>query len=328
MKIALDCMGGDMAPLFRNIKGAVEAVTENDFEIILVGEKNAIEKELSQYEETLPSITIEHAEQNVSMDESPSSAVRKKRNSSIWIALQLIKEGRAQAVVTAGNTGAAMAMAKIQLGTLQSVERPAIATLLPTPGGFSLLLDAGANVDSKPEHLYQFALMGSIYATAVARRNSPRIGILSIGQEESKGNELTRQTHKLLSESPLNFIGNIEGRDIFTGKVDVIVCDGFVGNIVLKSTEGLAEMLESMLRAELKKGWRGELAGLLMKPLYKNFKKKLSHAEYGGAPLLGINGVCIISHGTSSGRAIKNALCCAKDFVNHNLNKHIEEAIS
>ena len=328
MRIALDCMGGDEFALSRNVAGAVEAAGDGSLEIVLVGHQDAIEKELSKYGDSVPPFKIEHAAETVAMDESPSSAIRKKRTSSMWIAVELLKQKHAEAVMTAGNTGAAMAMAKIQLGTLRNVERPAITTPLPTPAGFSILVDAGANVDSKPIHLYQFAVMGSIYARNVCKRSSPRVGLLSVGHEESKGNQLTKETHALLKKSPLNFLGNIEGRDIFTGNVDVIVCDGFVGNIVLKSSESVAEMIEGLFRAELQKQWRGKIAGLLIKPLYRNFKKKLSHAEYGGAPLLGINGVCIISHGSSSARAIRNALFCARDFVIHNLNEHIEKALN
>ncbi len=327
MRIALDCMGGDVSPITTNISGAIEAIEEDDFEVILVGKKDAIEKGLSRHGKTHLALRIENAEETVAMDEAPSSAIRRKRNSSIWMAIQLVKEGKAEAVISAGNTGAVMAMAKIQLGMLQYVERPAIATPIPTSRGLSIMLDAGANVDSKPMHLYQFALMGSICAKSYCGRDIPRVGLLSIGEEESKGNELTRETYELLKKSHINFIGNIEGKDIFTGKVDVIVCDGFIGNIVLKTTESLAEMLESLLRQELKAGWSGRLAGLLMKSTYRNFRKKLSHAEYGGAPLLGINGVCIISHGSSSPKAIKNALFCAKDFLRYNLNKEIEEAL-
>jgi glycerol-3-phosphate acyltransferase PlsX len=321
-------MGGDMSPIFKNVSGAVEAVEGGGFEVILVGDKNALEKELSKYAETSPLLRTEHAEETVGMDESPSSTVRRKRNSSIRVAVRLVKEGEAEAVVSAGNTGATVAAAKIQLGMLPHVGRPAIATLLPTPKGFSILLDAGANVDSKPENLYQFALMGSVYARNYCRRDSPRVGLLSIGEEKLKGNELTRETYELLKRSSINFIGNIEGKDIFTGNVDVIVCDGFVGNIVLKSSESLAEMFESLFREELGASWRGRFAGLLMKPIYRNFRKKLSHSEYGGALLLGVNGICVISHGSSSPKAIKNALFCAKKFVEHNLNKHIEEALA
>ncbi len=327
MRIALDCMGGDVSPIVKNVEGAIEAVEEDGFEVTLVGKKNAIEKEVSRYGKTHLPLTIENAEETVAMDEAPASAIRRKRNSSIWVAIRLVKEGKAEAFVSAGNTGAVMAMAKIQLGMLRHVERPAIATLLPTSRGFSIMLDAGANVDSKPKHLYQFALMGSIYAKNYCRRDLPRVGLLSIGEEESKGNELTKQTYELLKRSHINFIGNVEGKDIFTGNADVVVCDGFVGNIILKSSESLAEMVESLLREELRAGWSGRLAGLLMKPVYRNFRKKLTHAEYGGAPLLGINGVCIISHGSSSARAIKNALFCAKDSLKYNLNQHIEEVL-
>ena len=324
MRIALDCMGGDRYTFPRNLHGAIQAAKDDGSEIILVGDKSAIKNELSIYGETNLPLRMEHAEETVAMDESPSSALRRKKNSSIWVAVQLVREGKAEAVVSAGNTGAAMAMAKTQLGMLPHVERPAIAVPLPTPRGFSILLDAGANVDCKPEHLYQFAVMGSVYARNMYGKDSPRIGLLNVGEEESKGNELAKGAYELLERRCAGFIGNIEGKDVFTGDVDVIVCDGFVGNIVLKIGESLAKIVRNMLHDA---GLRGKLAGLLMKRQYVDLKRHFSYAEYGGAPLLGINGVCIISHGSSSPRAIRNALLCAKEFAKHNLNKHIEQAI-
>jgi len=326
MRIALDCMGGDGSPVSRNVSGAVEAVEEGGLEIILVGDKDVLAAELSKYADSLP-LRIEHAGQVVAMGESLSSAIRRKKNSSIWVAVQLVKEGKAEAVVSAGNTGAVMAIAKVQLGMLPYVERPAIAIPLPKPGGFSILLDAGANVDCKPEHLCQFALMGSVYARDVCGKKSPRVGLLNVGEEESKGNELTKEAYRLLKQSNINFIGNVEGKDIFTEDVDVIVCDGFIGNIVLKVTESVAEGFRSVLHEGLKMGLRGKLAGLLMRRYYGDFKKKISRAEYGGAPLLGINGACMISHGSSSVKAIKNAILCGKEFVSHNLNECISETL-
>ncbi len=317
-------MGGDNPALPRNIQGAVEAFREEAIDIILVGRNDEIEEELRRVAGKKTSFEIVHADGIVGMDESPAAALRKKQDSSLWMIFRLLKEGRADAAVTAGNTGAAMAMAKMQLGMLPSVDKPAIAVPLPTPRGVTILLDAGAHVDCKPKHLLQFAVMGNVYSQKVCNVASPRIGILSIGEEESKGNELTKEAYKLLRESSLSFYGNVEGRDIFSAKVEVIVCDGFVGNIVLKSTEGFAQILERLLGAELEKSWRGKLGGLLIRSGYKRFKRKISAAGYGGALLLGINGVCIISHGGSSPAEMKSAIFTARDFVKTSLNMGIE----
>ncbi len=327
MRIALDCMGGDHPAVGRNVRGAMESLAGPEIGIVLVGRKREIQSELSELRAPEDKFEIVHADETVGMDESPASALRRKRGSSLWTVFRLIKEGKADGAITAGNTGAAMAMAKAQLGMLPFVEKPAIAVPLPTPAGVVTLLDAGANVDCKPKHLFQFALMGDIYSRNVCRVAAPRIGVLSIGEEESKGNELTKGVYGLLKESPVSFAGNVEGKDIFSGKADVIVCDGFVGNIVLKVTEAFAEILENLLLVELKKGLAGRLGGLLMKKSYKAFKKKITSSAYGGAPLLGINGVCIISHGSSSPAAIKSAVFTARDFINADLNRTMEKAL-
>jgi glycerol-3-phosphate acyltransferase PlsX len=240
------------------------------------------------------------------------------------MAADLVKQGKASAVISAGNTGAAMATALFLLGPLRGVERPAILTVLPTLKGNSLLLDVGANVDCKPHHLLQFAVMGHVYAERILGKPKPRIGLLSIGEEDTKGNEQTKEAFKMLKESPFNFIGNVEGRDVYLGSADVVVCDGFVGNIALKISEGLADTLLKLLKREISKSILGKLGYLLLRPALSNFQRRIDYAEYGGAPLLGVNGACIICHGRSSPRAIKNAIKVSKDFVDRNLNGHIQ----
>lgn len=327
MRVAIDSMGGDKAPQV-NVEGAVSAAKEMDLELVLVGDEAAIKKELAKHPTEDLKISLEGASQIVGMDEVPISAIRKKKDSSIVKAVRLLQEGRAEAVVSAGNTGAALAAAKIYLGTLPGVDRPAIATSMPTRRGTSILLDAGANVDSRPENLCQFAVMGSIYAEYILGKSRPKVGILSIGEEEWKGNELTREAYRLLEGTSINFMGNVEGRDIFSGNADVIVCDGFIGNIVLKASEGLAETLESSLREELNRKLRTRLGVLLIKEAYRDFQRKVDYAERGGAPLLGIDGVCIISHGSSSPKAIKNATRVAWELVSCQVNERIKEAIN
>jgi glycerol-3-phosphate acyltransferase PlsX len=243
------------------------------------------------------------------------------------VAANLVKNGEAEAMISAGNTGAAMATAFFVLGKLKGVERPAIATLMPAVNGFSILLDVGANVDCKPSHLLQFAVMGSVYAKRAHGLESPTVGLLSIGEEDSKGNELTRETFKLLKASDLNFIGNVEGRDVFNGRVNIVVCDGFIGNVALKISEGLAEAMGTLLKKEIGDMISGQVGYLLLRPAFKRFKKRIDYSEYGGAPLLGINGICIISHGRSSAKAIKNAVRAAYNLHSSQVNKHIREDI-
>ena len=321
--IALDAMGGDNAPS-AVIEGGILAAKELGTSIILVGDEFLIREELDRWPgtEQLP-LTIHHASQRVAMDESPSQVVRRKRDSSIWVATSLVKEGKASAVVSAGNTGASMATALLLLGQIPGVERPAIAAMLPSLFGPCLLLDVGANVDCKPNHLLQFAVMGHVYAHGFLGRTDPKIGLLSIGEEESKGNELTKETFKLLRESSLNFIGNVEGRDIYAGSADVVVCDGFIGNVTLKVSEGLASTIIKLLKREIAMARWGKLGYFFLRSAFGRFQKRVDYAEYGGAPLLGVNGVSIICHGRSSARAIKNAVRVAVECGHHQLHHRI-----
>jgi glycerol-3-phosphate acyltransferase PlsX len=314
MRIALDAMGGDYAPAV-TIEGAIETV--NDFEgidIILVGDENAIKRELDSKRYLPNRISIKHASQVVGMDESPVTAIRKKRDSSIGRAIELIKNGEADAMVSAGHSGVVMAAALLFLRTSPGVDRPAIATIMPTLKTPFVLIDAGANLYCKPENLYQFGLMGSAYCSAIFGKTEPRVALLSVGEEDTKGNELTKESFKLLKKADINFIGNVDGKDIFTGIADVIVCDGFTGNVVLKTSEGLADAIVKILKREIAEHSVGRIGYLLMKSALISFKKKTDYDEYGGAPLLGINGSCIISHGRSTAKAIKNALRVAADF--------------
>jgi phosphate acyltransferase len=324
MRVALDAMGGDYAPSV-TVEGAVETVAEHeDIEVILVGNEAVIKKELGNKRYSSSRISIEHAPQVVEMHESPTAAIRKKKDSSIRIGLELVKSGQADAFVSAGHSGVVMATSLFLLGRSKAVDRPAIATIMPTLKGTFILLDAGANVDCKPENLLQFALMGSTYCKLVLGKINPQVALLSIGEEDTKGNELTKEAFKLIKPTHLNFIGNMEGKDIFTGKADVVVCDGFIGNIALKISEGLAETILKMLKREISSVSTGRIGYLMMKPAIRNFKKRTDYDEYGGAPLLGLNGTCIISHGRSTAKAIKNALRVAADFA----SKRVYEAIS
>ncbi|MEK7850360.1 MAG: phosphate acyltransferase PlsX [Deltaproteobacteria bacterium] len=318
MKIALDAMGGDHAPHVE-VEGAILAAKEFGSHIILVGDRNVVEKELSRHNaESLP-ISVRHASEVVGMDESPSKALRKK-NSSMRLAFDLVKNGEAAAVVSAGNSGAAMATAMFVLRKLEGVDRPAIATVMPTLKGACVVLDVGANVDCKPLHLVQFAIMGDVYAQFILKKERPSVGLLSNGEEESKGTDVTRETHAILKQLPMNYIGYIEGRDIFAGNSDVVVCDGFVGNVVLKTSEGLADAIGQMLKEEISKSPLAKLGYLLSKGAFGRFKKKVDYSEYGGAPLLGIDGVGIIGHGGSTPKAIKNAIRVAQEFASSGAN--------
>lgn len=328
MRIALDAMGGDNAPS-AIVEGAVEAVNEyGDLEVILIGDEFSILKELKTRKYPVSKITVSHAPEVIGMAEPALSAIRKKRNSSIRKAIDAVKSGEAQAAVTAGHSGVAMALSLLVLGTSMSVDRPAIATIMPTFKKSFVLIDAGANVDCDAINLFQFALMGNAYAKHILGRAEPRIGLLSIGEESSKGNELTKETFKLLSASKLNFIGNIEGKDIFLGDADVVVCDGFVGNIVLKTSEGVAEVVMKMLKREIGSLVLGRVGYLLIKSGLRRFKKKTDYDEFGGAPLLGINGTCIISHGRSNAKAIKNALKVASEFSRKQVHLIISKDIA
>jgi len=314
MRVALDAMGGDYAPSV-NVEGAVETINEHeDIEVILVGNETLIKQELRNKKFQHDRITLEHATEVVEMQESPSVAIRKKKNSSIRVGIELVKSGKADAFVSAGHSGVIMATSLLLLGKSPGVLRPAIATLMPTIRDTFIMLDVGATVDCKPDNLLQFALMGNTYGQLVLERKSPKVALLSIGEEDTKGNELTKEAFKMIRNTDLNFIGNIEGKDIFAGKADVVVCDGFIGNIALKISEGLAETILKMLKREITSVSTGRVGYLMMKPAIRSFKKRTDYDEYGGAPLLGINGACIISHGRSTAKAIKNALRVASDF--------------
>ncbi|MEW6001907.1 MAG: phosphate acyltransferase PlsX [Nitrospirota bacterium] len=327
MIIALDAMGGDYAPAV-NVEGAIETV--NNFEgidIILVGDESSINRELDGKRYLPGRISIKHASQVVGMDESPSVAIRRKRDSSIRKGLELVKNGEADAFVSAGHSGVIMAMALLLLGASTGVDRPAIAAIMPTLKAPFVLIDAGANLHCMPQNLLQFALMGNIYCKLILGRSEPRVALVGIGEEDTKGNKLTREAFKLLRETDINFTGNIDGKDVFTGNADVIVCDGFTGNVILKTSEGLADAIIKMLKREIVELTTGRIGYLLMKPALKNFKKKTDYAEYGGAPLLGINGTCIISHGRSTAKAIRNAIKVASEFSKNKIYETISSDI-
>ncbi len=314
MKIAIDAMGGDFAP-GEIVRGAVEAVKAYPVELLLVGQKEAVESTLRKEGYLGEAITVVDAPEVIGMNEHPVNAIKEKKKASIVVATELVRDGEAQAVVSAGNTGAAMASALLRLGRIKGVERPAIGSPFPTLRGVSLLADAGANADCRPNQLVQFAQMGSIYAERVWGISSPSVGLLNIGEEEAKGNELTLEVYGRLKESGLNFIGNVEGRDIPAGKAQVVVCDGFVGNVVLKLTEGLAGAIFAMMKEEFQANLVARAGSALLLPGLRKIKKRMDYTEYGGAPLLGINGVSIISHGSSNAKAIRNAIRAAKEAV-------------
>lgn len=320
-------MGGDFAPQ-ATVGGAVQAAKEYGVGIILVGIEQSIHEELKKHQAAkyLP-IEVRNATQVVDMLDSPATVFRRKKDSSIRVANELVKSGEAVAVISAGHTGAAMATSLFVLGPLEGVERPAIAVFMPTVKGTCIVLDVGANVDCKPNHLLQFGVMGEVFAKHLLHNPNPRVGLLSIGEEETKGNELTKEAFKLLSETNLNFIGNVEGRDVMMGKADVIVCDGFIGNVVLKLSEAVAEAIGLILRENIGDNLIRKTGYFMMKPAFRALKRKIDYAEHGGAPLLGINGVSIISHGRSSDRAIKNAVRVAMEFAKSDVNKHIHEDI-
>lgn len=327
MRIAVDAMGGDHAPTIA-IEGAIQAVSEYDCSVILVGDHEEILSVLSRYDVRGRPISVVHASEVIRMDESPIQGCRQKKDASIMVATRMVKDGKADAVISAGNSGASMTSALMYLRRLPGVLRPAIATRMPTLKGQCIILDVGANVDCKPQHLHQFAIMGHVLAKYILEMANPRIGLISIGEEEGKGDETTLKTYELLKDVHLNFIGNIEGGDIFRGVADVIVCDGFVGNVILKVSEGLAESLMELIRTEIKNSLFFQSVALLLKPAFKNLRKKIDYDEYGGAPLLGIDGVSIISHGGSNPKAIKNAIGVAESFVSNKINQNISDEIN
>lgn len=320
--VAVDAMGGDNAPRVE-VEGAVAAARKFGISIILVGESNSLQSELGKHSVEGLDIRIQHASEVVGMSDSASDAVRKKKDSSIRVAFNLIKNGEASAVVSAGNSGATMAAGMFVLKRIGGIDRPAIATIVPNLNDQTLVLDVGGNVDCKPQHLAQFALMGEVYCRSVLGKERPRVGLLSNGEEEKKGNELSREAHKLLRTAPFNYVGYVEGRDIYNGKADVVVCDGFVGNVVLKVSEGLVEAVGTMLKKEMTSRFLAKIGFLLARPAFKAFKKKVDYAEYGGAPLLGIDGVGMICHGGSNPKAIMNAINMACEAVASKTNEKL-----
>lgn len=326
--IALDAMGGDNAPR-AEVEGSILAARELGVRVILVGRQDVLREELARHPHRNLPIEIVHAADVITMHDSPMQAFRKKRNSSAHVAAKLVREGEADGFVSAGNTGAVMAVAHFILGTLPSVDRTALAAPFPnSKGTVSVMLDVGANVDSKPAHLEQFAVMGEIYYRAIFGTRRPKVALLSIGEEESKGNDLTREAFNRLKKMPLNFVGNVEGRDVFAGTADVIVCDGFIGNVALKISEGLVEHLVRTLKTALQSTLSAQIGSMLSRSAYQSVKKNLDYSEYGGAPLLGVRGITVIGHGRSNANAIKNAIRVAAELARARLNEKIEAELS
>ncbi|MFH1790740.1 MAG: phosphate acyltransferase PlsX [Candidatus Omnitrophota bacterium] len=322
--IALDAMGGDRAPRIV-IEGAVEASRAFDYHIMLVGDMRKIEKFLKFHDYDKKRISVRHASQTVKMDEPAAVSFRKKKDSSIAVGLDLVKEKEADVFISAGNTGAVVAAATIKLRLLPHVERPGIGVIFPTLSEPTLMIDAGANIDPKPIHIYQYAVMGSDYAHYILGKERPTVGILNIGEEETKGTGFIKESRALIEHAGLNFVGNVEARDIYRGEINVIVCDGFVGNIVLKVTEGFASALGELLKRELNRRLLPKIGAVLSLPAYRAIRKKTDYTEHGGAPLLGVDGAVIISHGSSNATAIKNAVRVAGEYVKNKVNQHIVE---
>jgi glycerol-3-phosphate acyltransferase PlsX len=322
--IAVDGMGGDHAPK-SEVEGAILAASELNVSVVLVGQQEVLRKALALYPEAASlAIRIHHASEVITMEDS-AKAVRTKRDSSLRVAARLQQEGVCQGMVSAGNTGAAMATAKMVQGMVRGVDRPALAGAFPTLKGTPVVvIDVGANVDSSPEMLAQFAVMGELYSRIIFHNPNPRVGLLSIGEEEHKGNELTRSVTPLLKKLPVNFIGNVEGRDIYSGIADVVVCDGFIGNVALKVSEGLVEMMRAMLKEALTATVTRKVGAALARHAFEDFRKRLDYSEYGGAPLLGVKGVNIVCHGRSNANAMKNAIRVALEFAEGGINEKIE----
>jgi len=327
MKIAVDIMSGEEAPELL-IKGAVEATNEMDVNVILVGETGIIEQALKKYIYKNEKISVIHSSEVITMNEVPTVAIKQKPNASVFVAAKLVKDGLADAFVSPGNTGATFAAAYMNMGRLKGVARPAILAVVPKISDkFTVILDVGANPECKPIHLVQFAVMGESYASTVLGIDKPRVGLLSNGKELSKGTEITQKAYKILKKLPLNFVGYIEGRDIFKDDIDVAVCDGFTGNILLKSIEGLGRTLLSILKNEINKSAISKIGAMFMSNTFKRIKKKMDYAEYGGAPLIGINGTCIVTHGSSNDKEIKNGIKVAVQMLAFQLNKIITEKL-
>ncbi|WP_028575572.1 phosphate acyltransferase PlsX [Desulfonatronovibrio hydrogenovorans] len=320
--IAVDAMGGDFGPEVV-VPGALKAAIKDNLGLALIGDEQKIRQALEGQKFKDSDLEIIHTSEVVEMSEKPSDILRKKKNSSIQTAFRLVREGRAHGVVSAGNSGATLACGMFTLGRIKGIERPALASILPSEKGPVILIDVGANVDCKPYHLVQFGLMAEVFSRSVLHVDRPKVGLLTIGEEEGKGNSLVRETSKLFKMTSMNFVGNIEGRDFFMGKADVIVCDGFVGNVSLKLMEGLAVSLTKILKEEVRKSWLARLGFLLGIRALKRFGRRIDYAEYGGAPLLGLNGIGIVCHGSSNSKAITNAVLMAGEFVRNKANENL-----
>jgi len=320
-------MGSDNSP-HSEVEGAIDAAANMGVNVVLVGQEAVLRPLLDAKGGAGLPVEIQNATQVVAMDEQPVAALRKKKDSSLRVAAELVRSGVAHGLVSAGNTGAVMAIAKTVIGVVPGVDRPALAAILPTLSGHAVLLDVGANVACKPNHLVQFAVMGHLFSRKIVGVPSPRVGLMSVGEEESKGTELTKEVHKLLKSVRLNFIGNVEGRDLYNGRADVIVCDGFTGNVALKTSEGLIEAVLKLLRDELSSNLQAKLGALLSQRSFQRLKKRLDYAEYGGAPLIGLRAVSIICHGRSNANAIKNAIRVAKEYAENQLNARLETELS
>src|SRR5579862_878982 len=326
--IALDAMGGDHAPR-AEVEGAILAARELDVRVVLVGIAEQIQAELARLKTRGLPLEVANASEVITMTDSPSQAFRRKKDSSLHVAARLVRDGKCDAFVSAGNTGAVMTVARFVLGTLPSVDRPALAAAFPNmKEKVSVILDVGANVDSKPEQIEQFAVMGEIYYRAIFGVKRPRVALLSIGEEEMKGNELTREAFNRLKQKPLNFVGNVEGRDVYRGNVEVIVCDGFIGNVALKISEGVVEIVGAMLKKAIKSSLASQLGYALSKRAFDSFRKRTDYSEYGGAPLLGVRGITVIGHGRSNPNAIKNAIRVAAELCRARVNEKIEQELS
>jgi glycerol-3-phosphate acyltransferase PlsX len=330
LKIAIDAMGGDLAPQ-NEVTGAVQALREADnrFEVVFVGRQKEIQDALDRHHADDVSYSIVHATEVINMHDVPLAALKAKKDSSIVVGMTLLRKGTVDAIVSVGNTGAVMAASTLILGRIEGISRPTIGAAFPTESGMCVLIDAGASVDCKPRHLLEFAVMGSLYAKEIFKCNaSPRVGLLNIGEEAVKGDELTQKAYALLSRSSLNFIGNIEGKDVLRGKADVVVCDGFVGNVVLKFAESMFSVLKGKFRSYADKGMLQKLWMWMMSGTLRRILKVFDYQEHGGVPLLGVNGVAIIGHGSSTPKAIKNMIFKAEEMVNHRINERIQEAIA
>jgi glycerol-3-phosphate acyltransferase PlsX len=326
--VAVDAMGGDQAPR-PEVEGSVLAAREYGVRVLLVGQPADVKRELARHSTKGLSIEVVPASEVIAMSDAPMVAFRKKKDSSAHVAVRLVRDGGADGMISSGNTGAVMAVARFTLGTLPSVQRPALAAPFPTSrGGVSVLLDVGANVDSKVAHLLQFAVMGEIYYRVIFGTRRPKVALLSIGEEEMKGNELTREVHNRMKKLSLNFVGNVEGRDIFSGAVDVVVCDGFIGNIALKISEGVAQHIAVFLKKALERTIASQVGYVLSRNAYKEFRKKIDYSEYGGAPLLGVRGIVVVGHGRSNANAIKNAVRVTAELAESRVNEKIEQELS